>query len=150
MATVTTTKTNRPAGHAPGETRRETMHRMLMKAREEGVQVQPFYNGKGTYVALSTGNRGAYLVRPGVVSAGCSCDGYRRHHYCKHYALACVAHGFQVELSTKCPDCKRGVERLTDNGICQRCEDTYWDAAYEAQREAQWDTEPDYEWLTAG
>lgn len=132
---------NKPAGHAPGETRGQTMHRMLIKARDENLQVYPMAHLQDVYVAISTGKRGAYTVRPGVPQAGCNCDGYRRHHYCKHYALACHMHGFQVEIkaaTVRCPDCRVEVEALTDQGICADCHGQYLDLAYEEHREWNW------------
>lgn len=133
---------NRPAGHAPGENRRTTMHRMYQKAKEEGVTALPMVDIKGVYATPSTGNRGMYTQRPGDVQRGCNCQGYKRHHYCKHYAAACVAHGFQVEMKT-CPDCKQPAEKLTDAGVCQSCEDHYLSLAYDAHEESRWDDVPD-------
>lgn len=151
MATTTTTTTNRPpVGHAPGETRSQTLHRMLLKAREQELKIYRVAGTVDTYAAVSTGRRGVYIVRPGVRSAGCTCEGYRRHGYCKHYAAACSAHGLLTDPEPDpsgpaaagtpaprviCPDCKGDAAELTPRGICKACEDYYLDLAYEEQRE---------------
>lgn len=91
MTTGNTTATRRKPGHAPGESRIETLQRMLLKARAEGVKIYRLVGEPGAYTALSTGKRGAYIVRPGDRANGCTCEGYRQHEYCKHYAAAlCV------------------------------------------------------------
>lgn len=134
--------TGRPAGHWRGETRSETLARLAVKARREGVQLYvPFgQEGAGVYIATSTGKSNvAYIVQPGNVEQGCTCPGYQSHMYCKHYAAACVAAGLMPEppddppaaaavASPPAPDWCAGcgaLEPLHVHGLCASCAESY-------------------------
>lgn len=127
------------------------MTRMLAKAWNENVQVTPMYNRPGFYIALSTGNRGAYVVQPGNKANGCNCMGYQHHGYCKHYAAAAKLHKLPIPEPKICPGCGEWhtPEQLAEFGVCAACNDRQLEQAYsEHQDEALYsDDMPDWDYL---